>query len=208
MSAPNDLVSLSDAQSWLGVTSDDNGIIARLISAVSTSIQNYISYDINVTEYTETHNGIGSHRQMLRNRPIVSVTTVTIIVGGAGFMNIPPRVLVPGASGQAGYTFDDRCIYLDAPYRFERGLQNIKIIYDAGYQTVPADLKQACLQWMQSLYYSSASGGGVSANVGEMKAGDHSLKFNNIITQLNSGTIPIPPSILVQIQPYSRVYPA
>jgi hypothetical protein len=207
MSGPNDLATLGDALAWLGLTSDDGaGTVARLITAASSSIQKYLGYNIAVASYNDVYNGVGSYRQMLRNRPVVSVSSVTLIVGAAGLVNIPPRTSTPpGSTGQAGFTFDDRCVYLDPPYSFEKGLQNIQIAYQAGYATVPADLEQACLQWLQTLYMGSAAGGGILASVLSAKAGDHALTFGNMITKLSTGSIPIPPQILMQIQPYIRV---
>lgn len=196
--ATGDLTSLANALAWLGLSADDSyGTVARLVSAVSTQVQQFLSRTIAVTPYTGTFNGKGGNRLMLPNYPIVSVSNVQVWA-----CVIPARVL----GSTPGYSFDDKCIYLDRGYCFERGVQNVKIVYSAGYASTPLDIEQACLLWIKATYAGLQNSGGV--NVSMMKAGDHQLVFDAQMTKLSSSVIPMPPQIFAILQPYSRVFPA
>jgi hypothetical protein len=190
-----DLTTLDNALAWLDLQNDIGpGMIARLISACSTQIQNYIGRTIALTPYTSTFNGRGSRSLMMPNYPVVSVSSVQV-----GPQSIPARVF--GAA--PGYGFDDKTVFVDPPYRFDRGFQNVQIAYMAGYTTVPLDLEQACLDAVNDAWASKE----FAASVSEAKAGDHSQKFTDV-TQLSNTASLIPAQILMRLQPYVRVYPA
>ena len=196
--ATGDLTTLAHALAWLGLTADDtNGTIARLISACSAQIQQFISRTIASTAYAKTFNGRGGSMLMLPDYPVTAVASVAV-----NGIAVPARVL----GSRPGFAFDDKTVYLDSPYRFTRGAQNVQISYTAGYASTPLDIEQACLDWIKMVW--DAKGLDVGASVSMMKAGDHALMFGNVITQLNRGVIPLPPPIFAKLQPYSRVFPA
>lgn len=203
MAGANDLTTLTNALGWLGIQSDDTiGTVARLITAISTNLQNVIGRNVLSASYTRTFNGKGGQRQMLPDSgpgtPVTAVASVTLLVGAMGSMVIPARV-----AGTAGYSFDDTTVYVDRPYVFSRGQQNVVIAYTAGATIVPFDLEQACLSWLKATLDSQMW----SANVSMAKAGDHQLVFDNVVTKMQSGVIPMPPSIYAMMRTYQRVFP-
>ena len=140
MASPCDLVTLADLKSWLGITgTDDDVLLARLITQISRGIFNVIDRPaILPSAYTETYDGGNDVSIMLRQWPVISVSSC--IVDGVA---IPPSpALVGGASAQIGYVLDSS----DATppgamqrlslrgYLFTCGIQNVTLSYSAGYQ--------------------------------------------------------------------------
>jgi hypothetical protein len=116
-------------------------LLTRLIHAVSTFIQNYITRPIAAATYIETRNGLGQTVMALKNAPVQSVASVSID-GRA----IPPRPPLGATSLSycGGWSNDDVAVYLSG-YTFCRGAQNVVVTYTAGYSTTPPDIEQAAI---------------------------------------------------------------
>lgn len=130
---PN-FATLTQVKAWLDIaTSSDDGMLTTLINQLSVAILEYVQRpDFVCTTYTELQNGVAPQRMMLRNWPVVSVSSL-----------ISGQTTIPAATsfGRAGYTLEQwdgtssgKCqtITLNG-YCFERGLNNIQAIYQAGY---------------------------------------------------------------------------
>jgi uncharacterized phiE125 gp8 family phage protein len=145
--AANDLTTLDNVKQYLEITStNSDALLSRMITAASAFITSWLSRNFIQATYTETYNGSGSTTQLLRQTPIVSVSSLVV-----NTITVPPS---PDGV-QAGYVFDDMALYLIGMstygwsypvYYFPRGKQNIKVTYTAGYATVPADVEQACIE--------------------------------------------------------------
>lgn len=200
MANPGDLVTLQQAMPWLGQTVDPNGIIAGLISAVSTQIQNFIGYQVAETTYTRTFNGKGGSKLLLPDRPVITVTALTI-----DLVSIP--LAVPPASG---FLNDAKFVYLyggPSPSHFNcwnsfnRGSQNVTVTYTAGYTTVPYDIQQACLNWLSAAFALLGNDPTISA----LRAGDTQITYGNVLAKLGDVTMLVPPQIAAALLPYRRV---
>lgn len=150
-----DLCALADVQAYPGDASAGTApVYTALIPKVSAAIESYCARTFGQATYTESRNGNGSDRIAVKNRPLTGVTSVSI-----------NTLSVPAAPDAAsfGYVFDDTFIYIRAgqklspppagsqggfPYRFERGVQNVVLVYTAGFGTVPADVNQAACEWI------------------------------------------------------------
>lgn len=198
--AAGDLTTITNALAWLNCQSDDGfGTVQRVITAVSVMVKNNLSRDILSTSYTATFDGRGRRRIMLPNTPITAVSSVKI--GDFGQLSVPARVV----GGGAGYTFSDKFVYVDPPYRFEHGIQNVKISYTGGYATVPADIEQATLTWIRVIM----EGQNYSAAIAKAKAGQTQLDFSFIITSLGPNNhLPMPPAVWSMLAQYMRVTPS
>lgn len=129
------LTTLAAVKDWLDISSDksDTALI-RLIQSASQFTLNYMSRDcFGVRTYTQNFRGTGKSYTMVRNWPIVSVSSVGI----AGRLMVP-SVLGVGGLPSSGYTISDARsapqiieVYGDA---FYQGAPS-QIIYDAGYRT-------------------------------------------------------------------------
>lgn len=192
--AANDLTTLANAQSW--VPGLDSTIGARLISAISTQIQNWVSYNFTTQSYTRTFNGRGETRLMLPDYPITAVASLSI--DGVS-------IAAAADATSCGFVFDEKTIYLRG-YRFCRGVQNVAIAYTAGYATVPLDVEQACLEWLKSSWERFTTR---AAGVSMMKAGGSQIEWGaDAFMAGNELIAPMPASVYALLQPYARVYVA
>lgn len=132
--AESDLTNLSDVRAWLGMAPANiefDVALQRLITGCSAFMQRYMQRAIPATSYKHSADGPGSTFMVVKNYPITRVSSVTV-----------DGVVVP----LSNISFDERTIYLDGAYRFNRGRNNIALRYTAGYDEVPFDLAQACIE--------------------------------------------------------------
>lgn len=140
MGSPFDLIRLDTLKSWLDIAgTDDDILLARLITQISRAILSIIDRPALLpNSYTEVHDGRHDLSIMLRQWPVIDVTSCTI-----NGLSIPPSPpLVADVTPQMGYVLDLADI---APpgtmqrlslrlFHFTCGLQNVTISYNAGYQ--------------------------------------------------------------------------
>lgn len=139
------LCALADVQTYLGDSAASSGsVLSALITNASAMIEQYCNRVFAQASYTETRNGRNTETLYMRQQPIMSVQSLTI-----------DGITVPASTNPKGYgyVFDDAQLYLRGargpfgqPERFERGAQNIVVQYMAGFQTIPADVAQACIE--------------------------------------------------------------
>lgn len=193
--AAGDLTSAANAAAWVGngVLNTDP-VLARLITAVSAQIKQFLSIEVLSATYTETYSGTGSTRQMLRNAPVTAVASV--LVDG---VSIPAAI----SAVQPGFVFDDISVALRG-YRFCRGVQNIEVTYTAGWATVPFDIEQAALDWIKAIWERQDR----PADVTEQRAGDTEQRFTNGMLTVGGRLVaPMPGAIAAALLPYQRVFP-
>jgi len=128
---------------YLGIKADDiskDAILAefveRISATISTRCQRVFEFESGITEY---YDGDGAMSQLtVRRYPIVSVTSL---------YDDPDRVYGSATLIAATeYTVDKGwgVIQLDG-FRFLKGLQNVKVVYDGGYRVIPQDLERAAI---------------------------------------------------------------
>ncbi len=159
-----DLTTLANAKQWIGITgSTDDAMLTRLVSASSDYITMWLGRDITLQTYNSYRDGIPGNIMVLRNYPVVSVSTVTI--DG----NVVPAAVYPsvGASPSPGFIFDNYSIMLvGGVYAFTRGFQNVYFSYQAGYSTIPTEIEQAALELVALRYKERDRIGMVSKAIG------------------------------------------
>lgn len=144
------LTTLANAKEFLKVpvseTADD-AILNRIISAADAFVKNYCRRVIEAADLTEYHSTKkGQVVLMLDEYPVNSVTSLhddTERVYGTDTLIATTDYIVDKAEG---------IIRLDGIY-FYAGLQNVQVVYNAGYSTVPADLEQAALELVAQKYH-------------------------------------------------------
>lgn len=123
-----DMTTLANVKAWRTptiATSADDPQIRREISAASRAIlQQMNRRALIVADYVETRNGMGTQGMMVKNVPIVSVTSVSV-----------EGQTIPQATTalMSGWVFspDDGMVYLRG-FVFCYGVQNVVISYRAG----------------------------------------------------------------------------
>jgi len=137
MADPRDLAVLDDVKAWLNLAgTGDDALLSGLITAVSVAIETDLDRPIFSADYTETRDGTGGRTLVFARTPVTSVAALTI--DGRAVPAAPDRC-------SPGYLFSPTRLAL-LGYRFTGGLGNIVIAYTAGYDAVPPDLAQACIQ--------------------------------------------------------------
>ncbi len=137
------LTTHSRVKEYLGIKPDDASkdamlaeFVERISAAISTRCKRVFEFESGITEY---YDGDGVMSQlMVRRYPIASVTAL---------YDDPDRAYGSATLIAAmDYTVDKGwgLIQLDG-FRFLKGLQNIKVVYDGGYKVIPQDLERAAI---------------------------------------------------------------
>ena len=159
--ASGDLTTLSDVKVWLqtgqnAFPTTDDALLIRLITAVSQYIQTWLNRRLAMTDYLEVRDGTGGHKLQFACFPVVRVLSLTI--DGQSVPGAPSTVA-------AGYSFSSTQLSVRG-YRFNRGVQNIAIVYTAGYPITPPEITQACIELVSLRYRERARIGEVSRSLG------------------------------------------
>lgn len=152
----NWLVSFSESVQFLNKNSsiDDSlsGFLTLNIQLISDKFEQYIRHGIKQQTYIGYYDGSGSRKLFVENFPINSIISVE-------YRNSPTDSWSSYYTGSA--TSNILCysnhIKLYDTY-FQCGSKNIKIVYQAGYESTPADIKQCALEAIQENYNHSLYG--------------------------------------------------
>jgi hypothetical protein len=202
-----DLANLAAVKTYLtaaGLAQPDDAVLERLVTAVSQQIQSHLNRRLVRQSYTQTFNGHGRNALYPPQFPIQAVSSVTVngrVVSAAN-----------GPTG-AGYVFSEQAIYLRGG-AFDRGIQNVVIAYEAGYNPLPADLVQALHGAIGALTSDefSVTGQGIPKGVSSYSAGDHSISFGGGAAAAGSSAsgdamlLPLDGTTIAQLAPYRRVH--
>jgi hypothetical protein len=138
MSTVHNLTSWIKARYWLGCDDDSERLVESLIKAATGWIEAYTSRKLASRAYTEDdlddvfYDGDGSTTLFLSQRPVTEVSG--IYIGGLD-TSTDNYVLYPNR-GKIALTNGER---------FTKGNQTVKVLFTAGYVSIPEDLETACL---------------------------------------------------------------
>ena len=190
-----DLCQLSDVKAWLtvsaGITAND-ALLSRLIIAVSLEFLREIGRTdfYPAADYTETREGDGDVRMVLRHWPVNSIASLTI--AGASIAASSDQI-APGYYIDTGLDPERLWeLYLAGGLSFT-DIAPVVVTYNAGYAAVPADAAQAVIEWVGYRYKSQQWIGTTSAHV----------QGESVQTQIAV----MPPTVQAVINRYRRVYP-
>ncbi len=147
------LTDLAAVKAVLGIAitiTDQDVPLGYLVSSVSAVISAYCNRNFGTATYTETYNGSGNSQLWLRQRPIQSVSSLTV-----GGVTVQPRTN-PYAYG---YAFDQNQLYLNGGCFPEWPAQAVVVIYTAGITVSAAatpDLWTAAAEWVAAEYKSQS----------------------------------------------------
>lgn len=111
----------------------DDSKLLSLIHSESTFIERYCRRIFTQTNYIERFNGNNSKFYFLNNSPIQSIS----------------EVLVSGVSKEV-IAINKNQVLING--NFERGILNCSVSYIAGYDTIPSDIEQACIELVGMKY--------------------------------------------------------
>lgn len=157
----NLLISVSEAMDYIRADENDtansslSAFISNAIGYVSDTIESYCNKGIKEQTYIGIYSGNNCNNKLLTdNYPIHSISSLQYRVSPLDTF----QDLVPNLN-----TFvHNHNYYLRLySYSFPFGEKNIKIIYNAGYPTIPNDIKQVALEMTQIIYSTSQYGNGL-----------------------------------------------
>lgn len=141
-----------------------DAVIDTLVLAVDGLVEDYCDRHFADTTYTEYHDGESNQRKLLvRNYPLISVTSIHDDAG----RTYGSDTLIASAD----YTFEtgddaDGIVYLDLS--LARGQRNVKIVYRAGYATIPKTLSRAADLVCASIYNRRKGAGRSNESLGNL----------------------------------------
>lgn len=184
------LASLYRLKIALGITDSVYDILANnCLDAASQAVKNYLHREIELKTYTHFFDGDGSNVLLLRQRPVISITSVNSDLAGFYGQNVAGfgvgTSLVAGVdfalkiddstgstsksgillrTGTASVTQWSAMFYgtLLAGARgtpWLRGYGNIKVVYIAGYDPIPDPIQQATVQVASEMYLAASKAG-------------------------------------------------
>ena len=131
------LTTLAEVKRYLDVSvSTWDVVLAALQAAAEARVVSYVGKEIEEQTFTEYHDGRGLSRLVLKNRPVGSITSI--------HDDLDRDYETADLVDSDDYTFypDAGIVELDAG-SFQDGIRNVKVVYVAGYSTVPADVEIA-----------------------------------------------------------------
>jgi hypothetical protein len=123
----------------------DNDLIEDLINRITQFFHGYCGTpQFKSKVYTEYYDGDGYTSLFIHNYPIISITSMNDD-SDWGFGN---DTLISSST----YRIVDEMYIVLKDYSFTKGTQNIKVVYTAGYETIPRDLNLACIKEVVRAY--------------------------------------------------------
>ncbi len=143
------LVALQDVKDFLTISgSTEDSKLTYLINEVSRWIASFCGRNFVSTTYTEYYDGTGTDELMLKNYPIISVTSLhddpARVFGSNVAKSVAADVLVYKNTGTLKLWNKEGA--------FQVGVANVKVVYVAGYAPIPAEIQMACKRLIAVLY--------------------------------------------------------
>lgn len=144
LDSANNLIALADLKTFMNVEASDttfDDTYTLLINAVSKWFNNKTNRLLKARDNTEYYDGDGTTKLFTDNYPINS-TSATIAV------YIDQEWLWPDSDkvDQSDILIrSEEGVIIIKDQVFTEGTQNIKVVYNAGYSSIPFDLQEACL---------------------------------------------------------------
>lgn len=174
------ITTLAAVKDWLGIPAADTSAdvtLTRMVTAFSSAIANYLNRDLGTQTYVDTLNGAGGAFMLPANYPITAVSSLYI-----DDVQIPAQV----GRGNNGYVFSGVRIFL-VGYTFNRGFQNVDLSYTAGFAAIPADVEQACIEWIADRWTAKQRIGVMSRSInGQSTTYDPKDIPDAVVRELNS----------------------
>jgi hypothetical protein len=181
----NTLCDASLVQSLVPQTLNYTTLLTNImIPAASASVQKYCNRKFVIQTFNELYD-INTYTRslVLKQIPIQSITSVTILLRTGNPVVIPGTAFSYGPSGEI-ILFDME------PYShaFTESIQNVQVIYSAGFVTIPPDVQYATAQVVAKMWYKSFGqlGQGMDTTMSQERLGDyqywHSMDWKTLLT--------------------------
>jgi hypothetical protein len=166
------LASRDALKRYLGIDAADatqDALLDQLLAYASERIESHCRRRFASEEVTEYHDGPGTNELILLRRPVSGTPEVYV----DSDREFPDSSEVP-ASELAVYPETGLLVRVASP--FPRGVLNVKVVYTAGYETVPDDLEAACVKLAAAWYAHARSG---ADGVRKETLGDYAAEYSD-----------------------------
>lgn len=137
---------LLELKTYLGITTaSEDALLTMLLDSANDFVEGYIGREIASASYTEYFDGDGQREILLNNYPVASITSFE---ENTGTLNVPVWTAIDASTYKLSPNVGKIFMYCFK----RRGFQNYKVVYTAGYTTIPGDIKLATLK-IASGYY-------------------------------------------------------
>lgn len=183
------LASLADVQEWLTTSSQGapypsaaSALLTRLLGNASDFVYHELERVLAPATYSDRLSGYGTSRLWLRNRPIISVISLTV----DGCV-VPAQTSIPFGYGYV--VSEDELALIGGA--FSAGLQNVQVTYTAGLQvtgeaqTVPSsgqyqiNASSLAKAWISDVGVTLASGTPLFSVSGAPASGQYQVTLNS-----------------------------
>ena len=172
------ILTISDLELYLQKTitgTSDEDLYSYLITAVQSEAQHICNRYFEETDYTEKYDGNLQDELLLKNYPVISVTSVTIIDTDDSIISSLDMDSIATDQIQGS-------IYYKGS--FPKGRMNISVVYSAGYSddpssgefAVPNDLKTALMDMVEESKVLTIT----DPNLKKEKLGDYSYERGSV----------------------------
>ena len=180
------LASLEYVKDVIGITNTtyDSYLTNRIVAA-SDAVQHWCNRKFNLQSYTEYYDGPNSTTLMLNQRPVQSVTSVTLRV----YSQVPE--IIPGSD----IIFNSKSGLISVnpestfngwfSYDYAAGQQGIQVIYTAGYPSIPYVIQEQLAKIVANQYATR----GQDLTLTSEKIGDYQNTRRPDASQLITGPI-------------------
>ena len=153
----NYICSVSDVCTYLNISTSDSvtGFINSCIGYVSDDFENYCNKVLANQNLFGIYDGDGTNSLILQSYPIVSINNVQT----RGFLTDSWTDVTSDVDNSTG----DWKILLQTKF-FPAGYRTVKVNYNAGYTTIPRDIKKVAIESIGIILKESHAGGKVSDN--------------------------------------------
>ena len=141
-----DLATVRQAITRLASVSDAE--VGRLITEATSIIEGYCNRTFGQATFTETYDATGSGHLWLRQKPVVSITSITVGIGTNTHVLDSSQYQVDNRTGELRGVSMAQWFPSDGGYPpnpFGYGFQAIQVVYVAGYGTIPGAVSGRCL---------------------------------------------------------------
>lgn len=155
------LTTLESLRQYLGkdgADTQDDDLLFETIKRKSKVVNNFLDRNIEAQTYTEYYRGDGTNCLMVRQYPIISITSIYDDVGRVwpeSTKKDPTTIAISNQTpGLIQLTGD---IFINSAWWNWYNIENIKITYVAGYSTIPYDIEEA-VNKLCSVEYAKSKG--------------------------------------------------
>lgn len=184
------LTTLADVKETMGIASSDtswDNFLVRKINQATRAIEAYCGRRFALTTYTnEEYDATNTNQIILRQRPIVTLTTLDVRDSG---LNITDFESIESDL----YFYDANAGVLELNFTARGSWNRFRVTYSAGYSTIPEDLAEACAT-LASYYALNPDGSQIGVKEkqeGQRKIsyGSTTNSFLDVLKQLGIDTI-------------------